>query len=88
MTHMAKEGHAAADPPKSTSTYLLYWRKPEEWGQLIYDWVSTLVSWAELICQVVETGSTGSIMTLYEITEGDLVYTAGEYRTYTCMGRG
>lgn len=40
MAHMAKEGHAAADPPKSTSTYLLYWRKPEDWGQLIYDWVS------------------------------------------------
>lgn len=39
LAHMATEGSAAADPPKQTTTYLLYWRKPEEWGQLIYDWV-------------------------------------------------
>lgn len=39
LAHMAAEGNAAADPPKQTTTYLLYWRKPEEWGQLIYDWV-------------------------------------------------
>lgn len=36
---MAAEGSAAPDPPKQATTYLLYWRKPEEWGQLIYDWV-------------------------------------------------
>lgn len=41
LAHMATQGSAAADPPKQTTTYLLYWRKPEEWGQLIYDWVST-----------------------------------------------
>lgn len=39
LAHMAAEGSAAPDPPKQATTYLLYWRKPEEWGQLIYDWV-------------------------------------------------
>lgn len=42
LAHMAAEGSAAADPPKQGAMYLLYWRKPEEWGQLIYDWVSLL----------------------------------------------
>jgi hypothetical protein len=32
-------GNAIAEPPKQTSSYLLYWRKPEEWGTLIHDWV-------------------------------------------------
>lgn len=33
-------GRAIAEPPKQTDTYLLLWRKPEEWGTEIYDWVS------------------------------------------------
>jgi hypothetical protein len=35
-------GHAAPDPPKQGTTFLLYWRKPEEWGTLIYNWVRQL----------------------------------------------
>jgi hypothetical protein len=36
----------------------IYWRRPEEWGQLIYDWVD-------------ETGQKGAVLTLYELVEGD-----------------
>ena len=60
-------GHAALDPLKqsSPSTYLVYWRKPEEWGQMIYDWV-------------MDHGLASSIMTFYEITDGDMAETMGE----------
>jgi ESCRT-II complex subunit VPS25 len=79
LTHMVKEGtpsithrrrstkpagQAIAEPPKQTSRYLLYWRKPEEWGTLIYDWIT-------------ENGLGGSIMTFYEITDGDLSFSTG-----------
>ena len=33
------QGRAVAEPPKQTDTFLIYWRKPEEWGSEIYDWV-------------------------------------------------
>jgi len=36
---------------------LVYWRRPEEWGEIIYHWV-------------VENGLTGSILTFYELTQG------------------
>lgn len=38
----------------------VFWRKPEEWGEEIFNWIST-------------TGQNGSIMTFFELTEGDLV---------------
>ncbi|ORX34044.1 ESCRT-II complex subunit-domain-containing protein [Kockovaella imperatae] len=61
LSHMAQEGHAALDPPKQSppTTYLIYWRKPDEWGQMIYDWV-------------MDHGLATSIMTFYEITDGDM----------------
>ncbi|KAK0566639.1 hypothetical protein OC844_000626 [Tilletia horrida] len=37
----------------------IFWRKPEEWADSIYRWVS-------------DTGQNRSIITLYELTEGDL----------------
>lgn len=48
LTHVP--GEAAANPPKQDSQYLIYWRKPEEWGDIIYHWVrinvaGTSVSW-------------------------------------------
>jgi ESCRT-II complex subunit VPS25 len=36
----------------------VYWRRPEEWGQLVGDWVE-------------ETGQKGAVLTLYELVEGD-----------------
>ncbi|PWN53590.1 ESCRT-II complex, vps25 subunit [Violaceomyces palustris] len=39
---------------------VIYWRKPFEWADLIYEWVTS-------------TGQNKSIMTLFELTEGDMV---------------
>lgn len=36
----------------------IYWRSPEEWAQLIEGWVD-------------ETAQKGSVLTLYELVEGD-----------------
>lgn len=47
---------------------LIFWRKPEEWGEQIYSWISA-------------TGQNGSILTFFELTEGDLVQDQGE----TCL---
>ncbi|EAL18636.1 hypothetical protein CNBJ0610 [Cryptococcus deneoformans B-3501A] len=62
MGEMVKNGEAAANPPKQDSQYLIYWRKPEEWGDIIYHWV-------------MDNGLNSSIMTFYEITDGDLSHT-------------
>lgn len=62
MGEMVKNGEAAAYPPKQDSQYLIYWRKPEEWGDIIYHWV-------------MDNGLNSSIMTFYEITDGDLSHT-------------
>lgn len=43
---------------------LVFWRRPEAWGELIYAWISG-------------TGQNGSIMTFFELTEGDLVQDQG-----------
>jgi len=37
----------------------VYWRRPEEWGQLVGEWVE-------------ETGQKGTVLTLYELVEGDV----------------
>ena len=36
----------------------IYWRKPEEWAQVLEEWVE-------------RTGQRGSVITLYEIAESD-----------------
>ncbi|WVQ75785.1 hypothetical protein IAR50_005418 [Cryptococcus sp. DSM 104548] len=66
ISELAKNGEAAADPPKQETHYLIYWRKPEEWGDIIYHWV-------------MENGLNASIMTFWEITDGDLSHTT-EFR--------
>ena len=65
-------GNAAWDPPvkgkskagEAGNRVLVFWRKPEEWGEIIYTWV-------------VNTGQNRSIMTFFELTEGDLVQATG-----------
>ena len=39
-------------------TYWIYWRTPEEWAGVLMDWVE-------------RTGQRGSVLTLYEIAEGE-----------------
>ncbi|XP_006021044.1 vacuolar protein-sorting-associated protein 25 [Alligator sinensis] len=43
---------------KNKSSFLVMWRRPEEWGKLIYQWV-------------VKNGLTNSVFTLYELVNGD-----------------
>uniref|UniRef100_A0A673GDH6 Vacuolar protein-sorting-associated protein 25 n=1 Tax=Sinocyclocheilus rhinocerous TaxID=307959 RepID=A0A673GDH6_9TELE len=43
---------------KNKSRCLIMWRRPEEWGKLIYQWVS-------------KNGMVNSVFTLYELSNGD-----------------
>ncbi|XP_062988267.1 vacuolar protein-sorting-associated protein 25 isoform X2 [Elgaria multicarinata webbii] len=43
---------------KNKSSFLIMWRRPEEWGKLIYQWVS-------------KNGMTNSVFTLYELSNGE-----------------
>jgi ESCRT-II complex subunit VPS25 len=51
-------GGGSAGGAAEKSTAYIYWRKPEEWGNLIASWVD-------------ETGQKGSVLTLYELIEGE-----------------
>ena len=42
IAHMVATGQAVYDPPNQTSAVLLYWRSPEEWAQVLHDWVRGL----------------------------------------------
>lgn len=70
---MVQQGSAAYDASSVTKAkgsqaapdgaiVWLYWKRPEEWASTIYDWIN-------------ETGQTGSIMTFYELTQGDMAHT-------------
>ncbi|BGP36961.1 hypothetical protein JCM10449v2_000865 [Rhodotorula kratochvilovae] len=80
LDSLVASGSAAWDPStapaggkskggaQSGGAVWLYWRRPEEWAAVIYDWVK-------------ETGQTGSVMTFYELTEGgDLAHTTEFHR--------
>ena len=62
----------------------IYWRRPEEWAEVLGDWVGTLFSprvrrGTELTgLQVEETGQKNTVLTLYELTEGETASSAGE----------
>ncbi|NWQ61579.1 VPS25 protein, partial [Tyrannus savana] len=43
---------------KNKTSFLIMWRRPEEWGKLIYQWV-------------LRNGLTNSVFTLYELASGD-----------------
>ncbi|XP_030112004.2 vacuolar protein-sorting-associated protein 25 [Taeniopygia guttata] len=43
---------------KNKTSFLIMWKRPEEWGKLIYQWVS-------------KNGLTNSVFTLYELVSGD-----------------
>ncbi|NWH40965.1 VPS25 protein, partial [Chloropsis hardwickii] len=43
---------------KNKTSFLIMWKRPEEWGKLIYQWVS-------------RNGLTNSVFTLYELVSGD-----------------
>jgi len=49
----------AASKSGGKITAIVWWRKPEEWANMIYDWIDS-------------TGQKNTVLTLHEISEGDL----------------
>lgn len=40
MATMVSKNLAGYEPAKQTRSALIYWRLPEEWAEVLYDWVS------------------------------------------------
>ncbi|KAJ2915947.1 hypothetical protein MD484_g4470, partial [Candolleomyces efflorescens] len=53
---MVSQNVATYEPAKQTRTVLLYWRLPEEWAEVLYQWASS-------------TGQLNTILTFYDITD-------------------
>jgi len=39
MVAMTEKNLAMYEPPKQTRSILIYWRLPEEWAEVLYEWV-------------------------------------------------
>lgn len=65
---LRKDGRAeyVAGGDKEGDVVWVYWRTPEEWAALVEAWVE-------------ETGQKGSVLTLYELTEGEGTRGTGEF---------
>jgi ESCRT-II complex subunit VPS25 len=65
---LKKDGRAeyVAGGDKDGDVVWIYWRTPEEWASLVEGWVE-------------ETGQKGSVLTLYELTEGEGTRGTGEF---------
>ncbi|EPQ56308.1 ESCRT-II complex, vps25 subunit [Gloeophyllum trabeum ATCC 11539] len=56
LSEMVAKNQAVYEPPKQTRSVLLYWRLPEEWAEVLHQWVTS-------------TGQLTTILTFYEITD-------------------
>ncbi|KAE9405359.1 ESCRT-II complex vps25 subunit [Gymnopus androsaceus JB14] len=56
LNRMVSDKVAAYEPPKQDRSVLIYWRLPEEWAEILHEWVTS-------------TGNLNTIMTFYEITD-------------------
>ena len=52
------DGSGSGSGHGNRSVAWIYWRRPEEWAEVILNWIE-------------ETGQKGSVVTLYEITQGE-----------------
>jgi ESCRT-II complex subunit VPS25 len=71
---MVSKNIATYEPAKQTRSVLLYWRLPEEWAEVLYQWVRDNESnLASLSCspgaQASSTGQMNTILTFYDITD-------------------
>jgi ESCRT-II complex subunit VPS25 len=55
---MVKEGKAEYHDMKQKTHVDIYWKSPAQWADIIYQWVNT-------------NGYNGSVLTVYELLEGD-----------------
>ncbi|KAK3088740.1 hypothetical protein FSP39_023170, partial [Pinctada imbricata] len=58
LDELQKRGHVEWKDPKTKRQCLLMWRTPEEWGKIIYNWVSS-------------RSMNNSVCTLYELSNGE-----------------
>lgn len=58
LEELRKKGHLEWKDPKTRKECLIMWRTPEEWGKLIYKYVS-------------DRSMTNTVCTLFELTNGD-----------------
>lgn len=72
LDFMRKEGRAEFVGAGGDVVFL-YWRKPEEWASVVEGYVE-------------ETGQKGSVLTVYELTEGEGTKGTGE-AAYRCYSR-
>jgi len=56
METMVATNLATYEPSKQTRSVLIYWRLPEEWAEVLHDWV-------------VSTGQLNTILTFFDITD-------------------
>ncbi|XP_008570114.1 PREDICTED: vacuolar protein-sorting-associated protein 25 isoform X1 [Galeopterus variegatus] len=57
---------------KNKSSFLIMWRRPEEWGKLIYQWENNQKERSLLRnVKVSRSGQNNSVFTLYELTNGE-----------------
>ncbi|KAF8573755.1 ESCRT-II complex vps25 subunit, partial [Ramaria rubella] len=54
IASMVSQNLAAYEPPKQTRSVILHWRLPEEWAEVLHEWVTS-------------TGQLNTIMTFFEI---------------------
>ncbi|XP_076166664.1 vacuolar protein sorting 25 [Ptiloglossa arizonensis] len=57
LEELAKSGNASP-LDKARQRWLVYWHTLDEWGEIIYNWAQ-------------ENGFTGSVFTLFELTQGE-----------------
>jgi ESCRT-II complex subunit VPS25 len=64
----------------------IYWRRPEEWAEVIANWVINncrlfaFCKAAKIRIQVEETGQRNTVLTLYELTQGESTTNQGLWR--------
>ncbi|KAF9050295.1 ESCRT-II complex subunit-domain-containing protein, partial [Panaeolus papilionaceus] len=56
LAAMVSKGQAAYEPPKQTRSCMVHWRLPEEWAEVLYDWV-------------ISAGQLNVILTFLDITD-------------------
>ena len=44
MEAMTDKNLAIYEPPKQTRSILIYWRLPEEWAEVLYEWVRAVLT--------------------------------------------
>jgi len=57
LEHLAKEGNGTWKD-KEKRRFTILWRSPAQWGEMLYKWVCS-------------SGFTDTVMTIYELREGD-----------------